>query len=90
MKLGISSEDLQDLIVTRLSFDEEYEQQSRHGECKSKTGDETPTRITFGEKTSLAPCIFSLHCFHPGFPFPSTPSLGFRVCAWQITHHWAF
>jgi hypothetical protein len=32
MKLGISSEDLQVLIVTRLSFDEEYEQQqSRHG-----------------------------------------------------------
>jgi hypothetical protein len=28
MKLGISSEDLQDLIVTRLSFYEEYEQQS--------------------------------------------------------------
>jgi hypothetical protein len=25
MKLGISSEDLQDLIVTRLSFDEECE-----------------------------------------------------------------
>jgi len=38
MRLGMSSEDLQDLIVGLLDFNEEYEQQSRRREGKPKTG----------------------------------------------------
>jgi hypothetical protein len=38
MRLDISSEDFQDLNAARLDFNEEYEQQSRRREGKSKTG----------------------------------------------------
>jgi hypothetical protein len=46
-KPGISSEDLQDLILAKAH------------KGKSKTGDETPIRTELGEKASFVPCFLS-------------------------------
>jgi hypothetical protein len=71
MRLGISSEDLQDLIAAWLEFNEEYEQQSRRSrEGKFQNwGAKTPLRIKLGDKTSLFPFFSPQHYFHPDFLF---------------------
>jgi hypothetical protein len=54
MRLGISSEDLRDLIVARLEFNEEYETAVKaQGRQIQNRGAKTPLRIKLGDKTSL-------------------------------------
>jgi hypothetical protein len=39
------------------------------GKGKSKTGDEIPSSTNLGEKTSLIPFFYHVHCFDPDFSF---------------------
>jgi len=55
MKLGISSEDLQDLILKRLDLMKNMSA----GKPNPKLSNETPLRTNLGEDTtSMVPCFF--------------------------------
>jgi hypothetical protein len=61
MKLGISSQDFKEIFFYKTKFDEQHEQQQwRHVEGSSKSGDETTVQTNLGEKTSLI--LFFISC----------------------------
>jgi hypothetical protein len=64
MKLGISSQGLQEFILYKTWFDNKKISNSEGtGKCKSKKGGEIPVRINLGEKTSLVPSSVSCILF---------------------------
>jgi hypothetical protein len=64
MKLGISWEDLQDLIIlTRLDFMKEYEQQYQVRQIQNWGWISPEEQLTVGVKTSLVPGYLAVDCF---------------------------
>jgi hypothetical protein len=84
MELVISSEDFQDLILTRLDLMEDLDSNQGAGNANPKTGGQAPLGTNYeGEKTNFGPlfycCVlftFSLLIFSPK-PGPNSPSLGY-------------
>jgi hypothetical protein len=84
MELVISSEDLQDLILTRLDLMEDLDSSQGAGNANPKTGGQAPLRTNYeGEKTNFGPLFYScvlfscsLLIFSPKLG-PSSPSLGY-------------
>ncbi len=84
MELVISSEDLQDLILTRLDLMEDLDSSQGAGNANPKTGGQAPLRTNYeGEKTNFGPLFYtcvlfscSLLIFSPKLG-PSSPGLGY-------------
>jgi hypothetical protein len=61
MELVISSEDLQDLILTRLDLMEDLDSSQGAGNANPKTGGQAPLRTNYeGEKTNFGPLFYFL------------------------------
>ncbi len=84
MELVISSEHLQDLILTRLDLMEDLDSSQGAGIANPKTGGQAPLRTNYeGEKTNFGPLFYSFVLFSCSLlifspkPGSSSPSLGY-------------
>jgi hypothetical protein len=67
MKLGISSQELQDFVLTRLELMTNMGSSESAGKANPKLGGETPMRTNLCEKTNLVPFFFTMYFFHCDF-----------------------
>jgi hypothetical protein len=82
MELVISSEDLQDLILTRLDLMEDLDSSQGAGNANPKTGGQAPLRTNYEvRKLILVPCFIPVYCFHAHFSF-SHPNWGPVAPVW--------
>jgi hypothetical protein len=66
MKLGTSSEDLPDLLLTRLDFNEKYEHSSVAEEF---TNPKVVVKLPFRGENYFGPSFSDVYCFLPDFSF---------------------
>jgi hypothetical protein len=67
MKLGTSSEDLPDLLLTRLDFNEKYGHSS--SEAEEITNPKVVVKLPFRGENYLGPSFSDVYCFLPDFSF---------------------